>query len=143
MFGYTSDLDRAELLYTSLLVQMHRATAWAERSLSSYDRRHIRAWRRSFMLGYIRAVVNLVKAAEEAARGQAKAEETPGSTSTALVLVNREVAVKAAYKAAYPQTRQSKITYSGSGYGDGHAAGQRADLGGGKVGSGQGQAIGR
>ena len=30
---------------------------------------------------------------------------------------------------AYPVTRQTRITYSGRGYSDGYAQGQRADIG--------------
>lgn len=142
VFGYESDLDRAELMYTSLLVQMHRATVYAERSIGSYDRKHIRAWRRSFMLGYITAANRRVKEVEDAARGNAMAEETTGK-STELVLVNREVAVKNAYKAAYPRTTSHKLTYSGTGYGQGYREGQRADIGGSKLGGGSGRAISR
>jgi hypothetical protein len=129
VFGYQSDLDRAELLYTSLLVQMARALA--RESVPAYGN-SAKAWRRSWMLGYAAAAVARIRAAEEKVTEQAKAEDTPG-TSTALVLVDRSVAVKTQVSAAYPRLKKKRTTYTGSGYGDGYRQGEKADIGGAKV----------
>jgi hypothetical protein len=143
VFGYESDIERTEMLWTSLQVQMQRALA-QERPQSYRDANNIRAWRRSFMLGFARAVVQRIKASEAAAAEKAdERSETASGPSTALVLADRSLVVKSQVAREYPNLRKTRVTYSGSGYGSGHAAGQRADIGGGKVGAGQGRAIGR
>ena len=72
VFGYLSDLERADILFTSLLVQMARALAG--QPVPAYGG-EARAWRRSWMLGYASAVVTRVRAAEEAAVASATADE--------------------------------------------------------------------
>lgn len=128
VFGYGSDLERAEILFTSVLVQMARALA--KQPVPSYGN-GAKAWRRSWMLGYCTAVVSRVRAAEEAAvtAASAAAETAAGGTSAALVLADRSQVVRRLATAAYPRTRRTRVTYSGSGYGDGYREGQRADIG--------------
>ena len=58
VFGYASDLERADVLFTSLLVQMARALA--KQAVPGYGGA-ARAWRRSWMLGYCAAVVARVR----------------------------------------------------------------------------------
>ena len=60
VFGYASDLERADILFTSLLVQMARALAAQPVPAAA---RSPKAWRRSWMLGYCSAVVSRVRAA--------------------------------------------------------------------------------
>jgi hypothetical protein len=131
IFGYTSDLERAEILYTSLLVQMTRALT-AE--VVPAHARSPRAWRRSWLLGFTSAVVARVRAAEDRAAADSEAERPDGSPSTALVLADRSVTVGLRLQQAYPRTRTSRITYSGNGYQAGYSQGQRADIGGARVG---------
>ncbi len=142
VFGYTSDLERADILFTSLLVQMARALA---RQPVPGQGGGARAWRRSWMLGYCSAVVARVRAAEEAAAASAGsgAAAGPGSPSAALVLADRSLVVRRQVTAAYPRLRKSRVTYSGGGYGDGYAEGQKADIGGAKLQAGAGRALGR
>src|ERR1700747_263596 len=64
VFGYTSDLERADILFTSLLVQMVRALASQAVPGAGGE---ARAWRRSWMLGFCTAVVTRGGAAEETA----------------------------------------------------------------------------
>ena len=131
VFGYSSDLERADILYTSLLVQMARAlTAATIPSRASSPR----AWRRSWMLGYISAVVARVRTAEERAAADADSTAASGGPSTALVLADRAITVRLQAQQAYPRTRATRITYSGNGYGAGYAEGQNADIGSTKVG---------
>ena len=131
VFGYASDLERADILYTSLLVQMARGLAAADLP----DRvRSARAWRRSWMLGYASAVVARVRAAEEHAAKDADSRAPTGGPSTALVLADRAVTVRLRAQEAYPRTRTTRLTYSGNGYGAGYREGQKADIGGAKVG---------
>jgi hypothetical protein len=91
VFGYSSDLERAEILFTSLLVQMARALA------------------------------------------QQAAAAADGAASAALVLADRSLTVRLQVSAAYPRLKKKRVTYSGSGYGDGYREGQKADIGGGKL----------
>ena len=131
VFGYRSDLERTDILFTSLLVQMARALA-AQPVPAAGGR--AKAWRRSWMLGYATAVVARVRAAEDAAATAADAEGgTAGGTSTALVLADRALTVRRHAQAAYPRTRKTRVTYSGTGYRDGYREGQRADIGGAKL----------
>ncbi len=127
VFGYASDIDRAELLYTSLLIQMHHGLAATRPPEWT---RSIRAWRRSWMLGFCTAVIGRVRAAEQRAAQHAAAEtETPGGHQPAVVLASREQVVARRAVAAYPVTRKAKVTYTGSGYRDGYTKGTQADIG--------------
>jgi hypothetical protein len=142
VFGYTSDLERADILYTSLLLQMARGLAAAAIPAGV---RSVRAWRRSWLLGFVTAVIARamtavtkpssqlrrharVKAAEDRAASSAEGETLQGP-STALVLADRAVVIRRQLEQAYPVTRRTRITYSGRGYSAGYAQGQRADIG--------------
>src|SRR6185312_16845167 len=107
VFGYTSDLERADILFTSLLVQMARALAKQAVPGAGGE---ARAWRRSWMLGYAAAVVTRVRAAEEAAvaaaDGATDRDEAPAGTSAALVLADRSLVVRRQVAAAYPPAAQ-------------------------------------
>jgi hypothetical protein len=129
VFGYTSDLERTDILYTSLLLQMaHGLTA----APVPGGVRSVRAWRRSWLLGFAAAVIARVRAAEERAVSRAEAQTT-GGPSTALVLADRSVVIRRQLDQAYPVTRQARITYTGSGYRDGFRQGQAADIGGARI----------
>jgi Protein of unknown function (DUF2786) len=125
VFGYASDLERADILYTSLLLQMARGLAAA---VVPAGVRSARAWRRSWLLGFVTAVIGRVRSAEERAAANAEAD-TGSGPSTALVLADRAVVVRRQLEEAYPVTRRTRITYSGRGYSDGFAKGQQADIG--------------
>jgi hypothetical protein len=131
VFGYTSDLERAEILYTSLLVQMTRALTAAAVPAHA---RSPRAWRRSWLLGFTSAVVTRVQAAEDRAAADSQSQRPDGAPSTALVLADRSVTVGLRLQEAYPRTRTTTITYSGNGYQAGYRKGQQADIGGAKLG---------
>ncbi|MFE4635493.1 DUF2786 domain-containing protein [Streptomyces sp. NPDC056773] len=131
VFGYASSLERVEMLYTSLTLQM----------LGGVGAQYVpygqgaRAWRRSWMLGFIDRVGNRIAAAEANARGEASAETSAAGRSTALVLADRADVVERSYRQAYPRARRGgRTTVSGNGYGDGWTAGGRADIGGRRIG---------
>jgi hypothetical protein len=133
VFGYASDLERAEILYTSLLVQMARALAAEPVPLAGNS---AKAWRRSWMLGYCSAVVARVRAAEEAAVASSAGEDgaaASGGQSAALVLADRSLTVRLRVTAAYPRLKKKRVTYSGGGYCAGYREGQKADIGGAKL----------
>jgi hypothetical protein len=129
VFGYSSDLERADILFTSLLVQMARALAQQAVSAAGGG---ARAWRRSWMLGYCAAVIARVRAAEEAAVASAPSRQAGGG-SAELVLADRSLVVRRQVAAAYPRLRKSRVTYSGNGYQHGYREGQKADIGAAKI----------
>ena len=132
VFAYQSDLERLDLLYTSVLLQMAHGLAL---QFVPGSGGRAKAWRRSWMLGFSSAVIARVRQAEQAAAAESEREpRETGSVSTAVVLADRSLAIQQEAKRAYPTTRTARVTYSGSGYRDGHAAGQRANLGGTGVG---------
>lgn len=149
VFAMEDDLDRAELLFTSLLVQAAFGLA-TERPDSGWE--NVAAFRRSWLEGFARAVEVRLRDAEKQAqeraerdqRGHAPAGSTTAGRSVALVLVDRTALVERAKKAAYPRLKTAASrSLSGSGYGSGHAAGQRADLGGSRLGGSGRRAVGR
>jgi Protein of unknown function (DUF2786) len=138
VFGYSSDLERADVLYTSLLIQMWQglaATRLPDRVASA------RAWRRSWLLGFVTAVVARVRAAEEKAAHQASGPEADGASRTALVLADRTEVIRRTLRHTYPVTRTARVTYSGNGYGTGYSQGQRADIGASRLRAGAGRSL--
>ena len=131
VFGYASDLERADILYTSLLLQMARGLSV---TVVPAGIRSPRAWRRSWLLGFVSAVISRVRAAEDRAAASAEGEVHTGP-STALVLADRALVVRRQLEEAYPVTRKTRITYSGRGYSAGYAEGQQADIGNARLGS--------
>jgi hypothetical protein len=127
IFGFGSDIERTDLLYTSVLIQMAHGLAGAQVPEWS---RSPRAWRRSWLLGFATAVIARVRHAEHGAVAQASDPTGPGGQDrTALVLADRSLVIRRQVEQAYPVTRKARVTYSGSGYRDGYERGQRADIG--------------
>jgi Protein of unknown function (DUF2786) len=139
MFGYASDLERADVLYTSVLIQMWHGLAAADVPARAHS---VRAWRRSWLLGFAAAVIARVRDAERGAERSAAARPAGDrSSSAALVLADRALVIRQHVARAYPVTRTARVTYSGSGYGDGYAQGKRADIGAGRVGDRRARAL--
>jgi hypothetical protein len=126
VFGYNSDIDRTDMLYTSVLIQMWHGLAGAEVPAWSSSPR---AWRRSWLLGFATAVVARVRTAEHGAVLAATGDGGQAAERTALVLADRSGVIRRQVEQAYPVTRKARVTYSGNGYRDGYAQGQRADIG--------------
>ncbi|MGH3300499.1 MAG: DUF2786 domain-containing protein [Streptosporangiaceae bacterium] len=133
VFGFASDIERADLLYTSVLVQMWHGLVAAQVPVATgaAGTGSVRAWRRSWLLGFAAAVIARVRAAEQNAEQSAGSGGGGGGEPghAALVLADRAVVIRHEVARAYPQTRTARVTYSGSGYGAGYAQGRRADLG--------------
>jgi Protein of unknown function (DUF2786) len=125
IFGFASDIERTDVLYTSLLLQMWQGLGTAQ--IPGWSRSP-RAWRRSWLLGFISAVVSRVRAAEQDATARATSPAAEGERMT-LVLADRRQVIMRNIEHAYPVTRKTQMTYSGSGYGAGYTEGQRADIG--------------
>lgn len=140
LFGYAADLDRVELLYTSLLMQQATALAAAEPHRPWGE--SLQAWKRSWMHGYAIAIQERLKAAERHAEQVAERDRAAESgPSVALVLADRNDRVAQLVADTYPKLRTARRRLSGSGGWDGMAAGRRANLGGTGVGSGAGRAL--
>lgn len=140
VFGFASDRGRVELLYTSLLLQ---AGSQLVRQRPSRPGESVAAYRRSWLHGFAVEVHNRLLAAEAGAVAERSPVQPPGGRSVALVLADRSRLVDRAYAEAFPRVggaRRSAL--SGSGFGAGAAAGQRADLGRGTVGPTRARALG-
>jgi hypothetical protein len=121
LFGFASDLERVELLFTSLLVQAAHGIAGTPVPPGE----HPAAFRRSWLAGFAAAVASRLREAESSA-----AEAVP-TTSVALVLADRSTRVDRRIAEVYPRLRSaSPRRLAGSGLHQGAAAGRRADLGG-------------
>jgi len=140
MFGFASDIERTDVLYTSLLLQMWQGLSAVEPPAWS---RGPRAWRRSWLLGFATAVVARVRAAEQAAAARAADAPAGNGATAALVLADRTEIIERTLRRAYPVTRSSRVTYSGSGYGTGYTQGQRADIGASRLGRPSARALTR
>ncbi|MBL7497018.1 DUF2786 domain-containing protein [Frankia sp. CNm7] len=126
LFGMEADLTRAQLLFTSLLVQQAHGLAVAV----APPWEDPRAFRRSWMSGFAVAVQQRLTAAEQAARAAAEPARTGAGTSVALVLAHRSARVDERLASVYPRLRAARgRQLSGSGGRAGYDAGQRADLG--------------
>jgi hypothetical protein len=142
LFGYGADLDRAEMLFTSLLVQSAQALA-AERTPYGQN---VAAYRRSWLAGYTDQVARRLQAAEKSAQRTAAsstADDAQASgRSMALVLADRSAVVAARVAEVYPKLGKGRPRQlSGDGYYHGADAGRRANLGGSSVRNGARAAV--
>ena len=141
LFGLASDLERAEMLFTSLLLQAPRLIRQAQEEDWGAYAFSPRTWTRDWQEGYARRIGDRLKAAESAARQEAPSA-TPGGVSQALVFVRRDELVAEAVAAAYPKLRKGGTRTIGAGYEAGKESGSRADLGGRRL-PGQNRALSR
>ncbi|MFJ2259521.1 DUF2786 domain-containing protein [Streptomyces sp. NPDC087844] len=126
MFGYESDLERAEMLYTSLLLQMTHQLAHVE--VPYYE--NTRAYRRSWIIGFRSEVVRRIKEAEARAVAEAtRPGQEASGPSTALVLADRTAVIEQRMTAEYGKLKARRTTFRGSGYQAGQAAGRSANIG--------------
>jgi hypothetical protein len=129
LFGFDSDLERVELLFTSLLVQ----AAYGLAATAPPPLENVAAFRRSWLTGFSRTVTYRLREAEQKAAERARDEPVPGS-STALVLADRSDQVRRRVAEVYPRLLpMGRRRLAGSGLRAGMAAGRQADLGGARV----------
>ena len=121
--GHPTDLDRVELLFTSLLVQATRALGETGRR----GRRVVKSFRRAFYLSYATRIGE--RLAEVRAGARAEAATTYGSALVP-VLAERAEAVEEAFEALFPNVRSQRASYvDREGWHAGRNAADRADLG--------------
>ncbi|USQ84698.1 DUF2786 domain-containing protein [Streptomyces phaeoluteigriseus] len=135
LFGFEADIQVTEVLFASLRLQMLEGADRADR-LHRPEGEDARAYKRSWMLGFIREVTARIGAAQQAARAAAEeeagADEEPTSgRSVALVLADRTTVVEARLAAQYPKLNKTRPTkFKGTGYWQGVSDGRDADIGG-------------
>lgn len=133
LIGFESDLNRVELSYTSLLLQATRSVvdqrppAWSGESTA--------AFRRSWLIGFTAEVHRRLSNAGQHAAADHDASKGHGQPSAELVLADRRSLVDRAVTDRFPTLRKPRPRrLTGSGYGEGAAAGRRADIGQARVG---------
>ena len=125
--GFPDDQATVELLYTSLLVQGTRAMLQAGTS----SRTRSRAYRQAFLVAYASRIGQRLRQASAATVSDAVRDHGEGLLP---VLRSREVAVEDELASAFPHLRRMRVTASDPiGYAAGHAAADRARLGGQEV----------
>lgn len=144
MFGFATDREFVEMLFTSLLVQREheflsagvQQTMWHE--FERYDGRpnakggwRIK-WFNTFGSGYADAISQKLWEAKRAISAAVATEAGRTSESVALALTDRTKAVDAAFKEAFPRLGKGKASSAGQGsgaaYGAGHSAGLHANV---------------
>jgi len=136
VIGFPGDLDRVELLTTSLLVQLTRSMLAEGPRAARSNPGATAAWRRSFITGFVVRVGQRLAEANAAERidhhRSDGAGRAPGAgSSTALVLARRDEAVDREVRLRYPYLRTKRMDggSSADGHRAGRAAGDRAGLG--------------
>ncbi|MFI6909741.1 DUF2786 domain-containing protein [Nonomuraea sp. NPDC050394] len=128
VFGFSSDMERAELLYTSLLLQMF--TGLHRQPIPAGHRRP-RAFRHAWLVGFADEAARRIAEAEQRARHEAELT----STSTTIALLDRDKIVSRMFSDAYPKFRDIKSPVDAAGLLSGIEAGARADIGGTRLGT--------
>lgn len=125
--GFPEDQETVELLYTSLLVQATRAML----QTGTTPRERSRAFRQAFLLAYAVRIGQRLRDAAAAAVAEA---ETAHGAGLLPVLRDREEAVRARLAEDFPRLRRMRVSASDPvGFAAGHAAADRARLGGAEV----------
>lgn len=149
--GWGSDIRRAEVLLTSLLIQQAREAKafikpWREANKAAcrQDRLLRHYTECDFMTGFASGVQTRLLQVRRETRVDAKASQGDGGTGMELVLVSREKQVDEWYDKRYGKLRRGRSdrswrTGAHAGRAAGHEAGQRADLGGNRVGGTRGE----
>ena len=127
VFGFDTDLDVFEVLFTSLLAQATIALVAASRAASiANDGARTKSFRQSFLLSYADRIGRRLREADTASTNLA--EETFG-TALVPVLAQRKQAVDDALRAAFPKTTQRNRRISNeAGWHAGRIAADQASL---------------
>lgn len=137
VYGFKPDLEAAEMLYTSLLLQMANGLARI-RATGYHGQDRTRSARRAYILGFASAVSSRLRKVRQ------DTETVSAQPGTALVLASRALAVNSMFQDENPKVRSRSVSLSNrDGYASGYAAGQRADVGGTRIGRGAGHSLSR
>jgi len=145
--GFKSDLDRARLMYTSLMLQAIRAenSWWREnQQYHEHKKKQGHYERRQFLTSFADATYFRMLDAKQKAQKGAEKEYT--GDSVALAIRDKNALVSDAYGKFFPHLRKGRASNKKGGSWEAHAAGalagQRADLGSTKVGGGSRKKLG-
>ncbi|PRH78323.1 aromatic acid decarboxylase [Streptomyces solincola] len=124
--GFGPDLEVAELLYTSLLVQGMAAMTRAEGEQRAGGRKRTKTFRQSFLLSYAHRLGDRLTAAAE--RVAADAAEGREASALLPVLSSREAAVSARTDRMFPETATTRVrgAVDAAGWDSGRAAADQA-----------------
>jgi hypothetical protein len=127
VFGFETDLELVELLYTSLLVQATAAMTAQGPRRDRYGRSSTRSFRQSFLTAYAHRIGERLTGATEHASSEAAAEV--GGSTLLPVLAAREEAVRERVESAFPSLVHQRVSVSNrEGWESGRAAADRASL---------------
>lgn len=129
VMGFESDLQRVEVVFTSLLLQATKDVV--RQRPPTWSRESTTAFRRTWMVGFASAVYQKLLDAERGAlREHDDHAAHDGRPSAALVLADRRSLVDRAYDDEWGHLRKQRPQrLSGTGYMAGAEAGRRADVG--------------
>ena len=133
VFAYGADVERITMLWRVLAIQVCRGMQ--ARAPLGED---TAVWRRSWLHGFHTRVIERLRAAEATAHQEASARDAGAGDRYALVVRDKDAVIRGQFQAAYPRVRHTAaraIQVSRRGYAAGMEAGNRADLGGGRLGA--------
>ena len=136
LFGWSSDIAKAQLMWSSISVQL--AGACRREEPKGLDRNQQRVWRQSFKRGYGDTIGKRLKTAMTTTVAEAVAK-TPG---VGLVLVSRQDQLEKFYGQHTGRSRSHSMHTDHRAMQSGREAGHRADLGQARV-SGRGKELTR
>jgi hypothetical protein len=109
IFGFDSDLDFVELLFTSLLTQATSSMVAADRQVDRNGRSRTRSFRQSFLISFAHRIAERLREANETATRQAQADLGDAFLP---VLATRAVQVENLVEATFTNLRSRKVTIS-------------------------------
>jgi hypothetical protein len=133
--AYPSDLERIEMLFTSLLLQAAPLLQAKVPMVQRDDGKMVKkvkdtsSYRYNLMQGFTDAVAHRFAVSVSNRERDERAQPSTGEPSGALVLRDRDKQVEDFYRKLFPHLSSGKGRKAGAGYGDGYAAGQKADFG--------------
>ncbi len=109
VFGFESDLDFVELLFTSLLTQATSSMVAADRQVDRGGRSRTRSFRQSFLISFAHRIAERLHEANEAAVSQAESEL--GEVFLP-VLASRAAQVESLVESTFTKLRSRRATVS-------------------------------
>ncbi|MGW0504380.1 DUF2786 domain-containing protein [Micromonospora sp. NPDC003241] len=134
VFGFDTDIDAVDLLYTSLLVQAHQAMARTEPPGGKAGRGRLKAYRQSFLVAFADRIDERLTAAAQVALAQATDRRDGNGASDAAdllpVLAARDEQIRETMRRVFPDTVRSRAIRvdSRDGWESGRQAADRASL---------------
>jgi Protein of unknown function (DUF2786) len=126
VFGFESDLDFVELLFTSLLTQATSSMVTADRQVDRAGRSRTRSFRQSFLISFAHRIAERLHEANEAAAQQAQADLGDAFLP---VLATRAAQVENLVESTFTNLRSRKVTISNeAGWHAGREAADNATL---------------